>query len=207
MASRYTINSQDLDNIFKPRSSAKIANVNIRVQGVDISNRYERSQNTSDRITFNTNIRIGNSDLRTLFASKTARKLTFSYYTVGETWERYGRRQDGQIHVTILQANYNQSGGHNYSVRVYGGNTSDAGSPSYSDTTQNTIFNTDSQTFSFFRLNGYKTFNYGSVSYRTFTVIITDNISGKTHTFTIPNIGISYSGPTIYNQSGVITVY
>jgi len=201
--SNYNSNGVNLDTLFKARVNTKRADVGFKVNGIDISNRYEKTQVPEDRILFNTNIQSGGVDLKTYFASISYKKLSFSYYTVGESWERYGRHQDGQIHVTILGANFNESGAHNFSVRVFGGNSTESNfgfgaDRRYSDTTQTSQFLTDSTTFSFYNLNSYQTFNYGTPEYRYFTVIVTDNNSGKTHTITLSNLGISYNGvPTI----------
>lgn len=58
----------DLDDVFKARANAKRADVNFKVGGVDISNRYEQTiDGTTDIIPFNTYFKVGGTDLRYLF--------------------------------------------------------------------------------------------------------------------------------------------
>lgn len=167
MPSGYTVNGTDLDTIFKPRYSEKRANVNIFTSSTDISNSYEKTQFAEDKISFNTNIQSNSVDLRNIFAAISYKKLSFSYYTVGESYDRYGRANNGQIYITILQANYNETGTHNFRAQV-------------GTTVQTAAFTADSYTFSFF-----------SQDEATFpkSVTVTDTNSGKTNTFTISTLG------------------
>jgi hypothetical protein len=167
MSSGYTVNGTDLDAIFKPRYSAKRANVNISASGTDISDIYEKTQVPEDKISFDTNIKSNQVDLKNIFAAISYKKLSFSYYTVGESYDRYRRANDGQIYITILQANYNESGIHNVTAQV-------------GSTLQTAAFTTDSYTFSFL-----------SQDQAAFpkSVTVTDTNSGKTNTFTISTLG------------------
>lgn len=167
MSSGYSVNGNDLDTIFKPKFGTKRADVNIFSGAVDISNRYEPSVTSADRISYNTNILANGTDLKDIFVSKTYKKLSFSYFTVGESTTRYGTANDGKIYITILQANYNETGTHNFRAQV-------------GLTVQTAAFATDSYTFSFF-----------SQDQATFpkSVIVTDTNSGKTNTFTISTLG------------------
>ena len=85
-----------------------------------------------------------------------------------------------------------------------------SGRPNYSDTTQTIAFTTDSRTFSFYNLNGYSTFDGRTPAagdYRTFTVIVTDNNSEKTYTFTITNLGISYNNVPAVSATTTVNDY
>lgn len=124
---------RDLDSIFKYRYSQKRPDVNfIDENGSDISNRYEKLNRFDVRIT----------------VSSTA-----------ETYERYGRNNNGTLTVKITQANYNYylpSGTrHNYTVTVGG-------------ISKNLSFNDDTAEFKFTNLNQ-----------ATYGVVVTENISGK----------------------------
>jgi hypothetical protein len=72
MASGYTAISAsaarvDLDVLFKQRTSAAIADTGFKVNGTDISDRYEPSVAEEDRISFNVYYKKGGVDISTLF--------------------------------------------------------------------------------------------------------------------------------------------
>lgn len=66
MASGYSVSGTDLDDLFEFRSTAKIADVGYAVNGVDISNRYEKLASGSS--TTPTGYKTNGNDLNTLFA-------------------------------------------------------------------------------------------------------------------------------------------
>lgn len=71
MASDYKVSLVDLDDIFKPRSTAARANVGFKVLGADLADRYEASAGNGspdvDQIDYNTNYKSSGTDLRYYF--------------------------------------------------------------------------------------------------------------------------------------------
>jgi hypothetical protein len=71
MASDYKVSLVDLDDIFKPRSTAARANVEFKVLGADLADRYEASAGNGspdvDQIDYNTNYKSSGTDLRYYF--------------------------------------------------------------------------------------------------------------------------------------------
>lgn len=71
MASDYKVSLVDLDDIFKPRSTAARANVGFKVLTTDLADRYEASAGNGspdvDQIDYNTNYKSSGTDLRYYF--------------------------------------------------------------------------------------------------------------------------------------------
>jgi hypothetical protein len=66
MAAGIKVNGVDLDDIFVPLESSATSDVEYKVNGVDISQRYEPSTG-GDQLSFNTNLKHANVDLRYIF--------------------------------------------------------------------------------------------------------------------------------------------
>lgn len=95
MPAGITVNGVDLDDIFKTRTSTKIADVEFEVGGVDISNRYEPiNTNPKSKLTYNTGYIANGVDLRELFMQKAFNpfNITLSFSIVqysADCWQIY----------------------------------------------------------------------------------------------------------------------
>jgi len=120
---------------------------------------YNLDDGGEELYTRNTNFFSNGIDLRYLFTSRDHVRLSFTVSSTAETYERYGRKNNGTLTVKITQANYNYylpSGTrHNYTVTVGG-------------ISKNLSFNDDTAEFKFTNLNQ-----------ATYGVVVTENISGK----------------------------
>lgn len=111
------INGVDLDAIYLPRVSTKRADVSYFVNGVDITNDYEpyvAGSTKAQPVLYNNT----GTDLSDLFARKGYRQMNYQYYTVAETASQYKNNNNGQVVVTIINANLNSPGTHNYTVTL-----------------------------------------------------------------------------------------
>ena len=124
MASNFQVNTNDLDNIFRSKhpSTTKRSDVGYISTGTDISNLYEPSTNIKDRVTFNTGMSSSGIDLSQLFKSKSYIQLSVYIYAYPESYERYGRNNDGSIVVYVDTTNAKQdiNGSYNFSVTIGG---------------------------------------------------------------------------------------
>lgn len=122
MAANILSYGNDLDNIFKPRQSSKRADVGYTVAGTDISNRYEKTFNWYDQYGGNTNILTGGTDLRYLFQRAGAYYVNrFDIVTTEEKPEKYIRRRDGTMTVSVDTRYARVYGGHVYlRVTIHG---------------------------------------------------------------------------------------
>ena len=101
MPSGYTVNSTDLDSIFKPRKSTARAALGYLVSSGDISNRYEATISAADQITYNTNYKNAETDLRYTFQSISYYIIEATAVTTHETSSSYGWNDNGTVTVTV----------------------------------------------------------------------------------------------------------
>ena len=184
MAVNIKANNVDLDDLFALRSSTKRANVQFQYNGVDLSDRYEPSQNSQDRIDTNTGYQSNGTDLRDLFRAKNYTRLVVRVITNRETYETYGRNNDGSIvvYVDTTYAKLNGTGTqYNFSINIGGTAYTKAIASSnplgYTEVARRTSLNAQ---------------NYN--------VTVTDNNSGKSLSFIV---NVPYNTPTsrTYNQA------
>jgi hypothetical protein len=121
--SEYFVKNVDLDLVFKPRITTKRGDVGYSINGVDISNKYEKTANDFDQLNYNTNIRVPSSifsgryrDLRYLFQSYNAYFIRATLYTSPETKKKYKNFGDGQVSI-YLQKQYLKPVGGYYKIR------------------------------------------------------------------------------------------
>lgn len=117
-STNFNTNSIDLDTIYLPRVSTKTADVSYLVNGVDISNNYEpyvAGSTKAPSVFYNKT----SVDLSNIFAGKGFRQMNYQYYTVAETASTYKTNNNGQVVVTIINADLNSPGPtHNYTVTL-----------------------------------------------------------------------------------------
>jgi hypothetical protein len=167
MPSNYINNITDLDDIYLPRVSSKAADVSYLINGVDISNNYEPyiTGSTKAASTFYNKSTV---DLSNIFARKGYRQLNYQYYTVGESSSYYSDNNDGQVYITIINANLNSPGAtRNYTATLF----NSAGGVVVTSTVS---FSTNSYTFSFI---GQKTGGY-QINEGNYTITVRDNSPG-----------------------------
>lgn len=118
--SEYFVKNLDLDLVFKPRITTKRGDVGYSINGVDISNKYEKTANNFDQLNYNTNIRVPFSesyrDLRYLFQSYSAYFIRATLYTSPETKKKYENYGDGKVSI-YLQKQYLKPVGGYYKIR------------------------------------------------------------------------------------------
>ena len=121
--SEYFTLGKDLDNVFKLRITSKAPDVGYSINGVDISNRYEKTANDWDQINYNTNIKTPSQffsgryrDLRYLFQSYSAYFIRATLYTSPETKKKYENYGDGKVSI-YLQKQYLKPVGGYYKIR------------------------------------------------------------------------------------------
>jgi len=121
--SEYFVKNVDLDLVFKPRITTKRGDVGYSINGVDISNKYEKTANDFDQLNYNTNIRVPSSifsgvyrDLRYLFQSYNAYFIRATLYTSPETKKKYKNFGDGKVSI-YLQKQYLKPVGGYYKIR------------------------------------------------------------------------------------------
>lgn len=124
MASNFQANTTDLDDIFRSKHplTAKRPDVGYLSNNTDISNFYEPSTNIKDRVTFNTGMSSNGIDLSHLFKSKNYAQLSIHIYAYPESYERYGRLNNGSIYVYADTSNAKQgiNGSYNFRVNIGG---------------------------------------------------------------------------------------
>lgn len=116
--SEYFVKNLDLDLVFKPRITTKRGDVGYSINGVDISNKYEKTANYFDQLNYNTNIRVSFYDLRYLFQSYSAYFIRATLYTSPETKKKYENYGDGKVSI-YLQKQYLKPVGGYYNIRFY----------------------------------------------------------------------------------------
>lgn len=162
MPSGYKVNGTDLDSIFKPRYSTKRADVGFKISsGSDISNLYEKTSVSADQINYNTGYQNNGQDLRYLFAFKDYVRLRFTISSTAETYSRYDTNDDGILKVTITNSTYNPPGNRSYKVVV--------------GTIEKTSINSTSDDIDLV---------FTSLNQDTYSVTVTETVSGKTLTVT-----------------------
>jgi len=117
-STNFNTNDIDLDAIYLPRVSTKAADVSYLVNGTDISNNYEPyvAGSTKAPSVFYNKTAV---DLSDIFARKGYRQMNYQYYTVAETASTYKTNNNGQVVVTIINADLNSPGpSHNYTVTL-----------------------------------------------------------------------------------------
>ena len=122
MPSGYTVNSTDLDSIFKPRKSTARAALGYLVSSGDISNRYEATISAADQITYNTNYKNAETDLRYTFQSISYYIIEATAVTTHETSSSYGWNDNGTVTVTV-NTRYAKLAGdntHKFTFALYG---------------------------------------------------------------------------------------
>lgn len=71
MPSGFKVNTTDLDDIFKARSTTPTANVNFKSGTQDLSDRYEKiAYSPQQEISYNTGFKNNGTDLRYIFVDK-----------------------------------------------------------------------------------------------------------------------------------------
>jgi hypothetical protein len=167
MPSNYINNVTDLDEIYLARVSPKAGDVSYLINGVDISNNYEPyiPGSTKAASTFYNKSSV---DLSNIFARKEFKQLNYQYYTVGESSSYYQDNNNGQVYITIINANLNSPGGtHNYTATLF----NSAGGVVVTSTVS---FTGNTYTFSFI---GQKTGGY-QINEGFYTITVKDNGTG-----------------------------
>lgn len=127
--SEYFTLGKDLDDVFKLRITSKAPDVGYSINGVDISNRYEKTANDWDQINYDTNIKTPSQifsgryrDLRYVFQSSNAYFIKATLYTVPETYKKYQDLNDGKVNIYI-ETEYLKAVGGNYKLTFKDDNT------------------------------------------------------------------------------------
>jgi hypothetical protein len=179
--SGYFVGTTNLDDIFRARVSDKRADVGFKAaDGIDISNRFEKSIGTSDRLSYNTGFRSGTTDLKDIFQAKGYLKVKFT--VTSESKSEYASSDNGSIKIEF----------DGYSKNYY---------LTFTGKTAATLTSNTSHTFS--GLSGRDKNNEppgnvgGSKSY---TLTIKDNSYNLSYSFTV-KIGYNTQGSSVTSYS------
>jgi len=143
MPSGYTIQGTDLDSVFKKRHTLKRQDTGFKdLNGSDISNRYEKLNSYKVRITTN---------------------------STAETYERYGRNNDGTL-LVILEIIYPYPD----AAELIGAEISFNYTVSFGNISQTIVSNSKGEQFYFTGLNQ-----------DTYSVVVTENTSGRNSTVSV----------------------
>ncbi len=202
MPTNFTFNSQDLDALYLPLVTTKRADVGFLVEtspGVftDVSNRYEPIVEDPRP---DVNYQSSTIDLSKLFCPIDYRQVSYEYYTVSETVDKYnyGFNNNGQVWIRIVNANLNSPGpSHSYTITLYNGTTNTVLA------TQNISFT--GNTSSWVSFIGQTTGGY-QINEGINTITVKDNGPGGI-TDVKRQISVAYAGPPAVQSPTTTIVY